>query len=191
MNTPAHLIFGAAAFARPGAPKVTIAAILGAFMPDLSLYAMAGWHLFVLGTSADVVFHQLYYSDAWMAVFSIDNSFFVWGAILGFGLWMKKAWVIAFAGAALLHLALDFPLHVDDGRPHFWPLSDWKFASPVSYWDRNHYGGIVGPIELLASLLCLGILWRRFVELWPRVVIVLAGMLQISPVFIWLFVFEG
>ena len=191
MNTPAHLIFGAAAFARPGAMAVTLAALCGALAPDLSLYLMAGWHLFVLGTDAQIVFNVLYFSDLWQAIFAVDNSFFVWGALLGFALWLRSPAMIAFAGAGLLHLALDFPLHHDDARAHFWPLTDWKFVSPVSYWDRDHYGGIAAPLEMLASLICLAILWRRFKTWLPRLVMLVAGALQLFPVFIWVFVFEG
>ncbi|MEM6408355.1 MAG: cobalamin biosynthesis protein CobQ [Pseudomonadota bacterium] len=191
MNTPAHLIFGAAAFARPGALGVTMAALAGALAPDLSLYLMAGWHLFVLGTDAQVVFDVLYFSDLWQAIFAVDNSFFVWGGALGLALWLRSPAFIAFAGAGLLHLALDFPLHHDDARAHFWPVSDWKFVSPVSYWDRDHYGGIVGPLEMLASLICLGVLWQRFTTWLPRLVLGIAGAMQLLPVFIWVFVFDG
>ncbi|MCY4333453.1 MAG: cobalamin biosynthesis protein CobQ [Litoreibacter sp.] len=191
MNTPAHLIFGAAAFARPGALNVTLAALAGALAPDLSLYLMAGWHLFVLGTEAQIVFNVLYFSDLWQAIFAVDNSFFVWGGALGFALWLRSPAFIAFAGAGLLHLALDFPLHHDDARAHFWPVTDWRFVSPVSYWDRDHYGGIVGPLEMLASVICLGILWRRFKTWLPRLVLLAAGAMQLFPVFIWIFVFDG
>lgn len=189
MNTPAHLILGAAVFARPGAPWVTIAALAGALAPDLSLYVMAGWHLFWLGTNPNIVFDVLYFSDEWMQVFAVDNSFLLWGVLLGVGLLRKSNWLIAFAGAALLHLALDFPLHHDDARPHFWPLTWWKFESPISYWDRNRFAGIVGPLEMLLSLVCLYILWRRFHAAVPRVILGVAALMQLAPVFIWVFIF--
>jgi len=124
MNTPAHLIFGLAAFGKPDAPKVTAAALVGAILPDLSLYLLAGTHLFVLGTSPDVVFGELYFSELWQTIFKIDNSFLLWGVVLGLGVAIRSAWVVALAGAALFHIGLDFPLHHDDGRAHFWPLTD-------------------------------------------------------------------
>lgn len=68
MNTPAHLIFGAATFAPAGRPAVTTAAILGALLPDPSLYIMAGGSVFVFGMSPDHVFIDLYFSDAWQPV---------------------------------------------------------------------------------------------------------------------------
>ncbi len=174
--TTTHLIIGAAALARPGAPRVTAAALLGALAPDLSLYVMASWHLFWLGTPPGVVFDQLYFSDTWQAIFAVDNSFFLWGGLLGLALWGRSPPLIAFAGAALLHLALDFPLHHDDGRMHFWPLSRWIFESPVSYWDDRHFGHIVKPLESAMALALLALLWRRFQRRWPRLVIAIAAL---------------
>ena len=190
MNTPAHLIFGAAAFARPGAPAVTAAAVAGALAPDLSLYLLTSWALYVQGLSPHVVFDQLYFSAAWQRVFAVDNSIFVWGALAGAGVWSGRAWLTAFGGAGLLHVLMDLPLHHDDGRPHFWPLTDWVFKSPVSYWDTSRHAGIVGPLEGLAALLLCVILWRRF-RGWPaRGLIVVAATLEMLPTLFWNFMFS-
>lgn len=43
MNTTAHLLLAAAVFAKPDSPKITTAAITRALLPDISLYAMAGF----------------------------------------------------------------------------------------------------------------------------------------------------
>lgn len=37
------------------------------------------------------------------------------------------------------HNVLDFPTHAEDARPPFWPLSSWRWKSPISYWDRKFY----------------------------------------------------
>ena len=161
MNTPAHLIFGATAFGRVEHPWTIAAALAGGLVPDLSLYLMVGWHLMIAGTDPQIVFGQLYFSETWQAVFAVDNSFIVWGVLLGIGIWRGWWPLIAFAGAALLHIALDFPLHAGDGRPHFWPLSNWVFDSPVSYWDRGHHAAWVGPAELALCTLFVILLWRR------------------------------
>lgn len=189
MNTPAHLILGAAAFARPDMPRVTLAAILGGLAPDLSLYLMAGWHLLVLETPGNIVFNELYFSEAWMRVFRIDNSFILWGIALAAALYYRSVWAVAFTGAALLHIALDFPLHHDDGRPHFWPLSDWIFESPFSYWDRAAHAGVFAPLEVMICLAACVWLWTRF-QGWPaRALIVLAALTQVNQGYVWLFVF--
>ncbi|MEO1307174.1 MAG: cobalamin biosynthesis protein CobQ [Pseudomonadota bacterium] len=191
MNTPAHLIFGAAAFARPNAPGVTAAALFGALLPDLSLYLMVGWHMFWLDTPPQVIFDELYFSEAWMRVFRVDNSFVLWGLALATALWVRSDWAIALTGAAFLHLACDFPLHHDDGRPQFWPITNWVFESPISYWDGRAYGDIVGPIEAAVSLaLCL-VLWFRFRSIPARAVISLAALSQLVPGLIWIFVFAS
>ncbi|MEM1189980.1 MAG: cobalamin biosynthesis protein CobQ [Pseudomonadota bacterium] len=175
MNTPAHLILGAATFAHEDQRGSLTAALGGALAPDLSLYLMAGWHLAVIGTPADVVFRDLYYSEAWQAIFAVDNSVFVWGSLLALGIFGGWAWLRVFAAAALLHVALDFPLHAGDGRPHFWPLTQWVFDSPVSYWDERYFGSILGPMELLLTVALSVVLIRRFRTMPPR--LLFAGLL--------------
>lgn len=189
MNTPAHLIFAAVAFAQPYQRRTTVAALGGALAPDVSLYLMAGVSLYVLGLSPDYVFGTLYFSDAWQAVFMVDNSFIVWGAGFALAWWMGARTAMIFAASGLLHLAFDFPLHHDDGRAHFWPVSDWVFESPLSYWDRSAHAGIVGPIEMALSALFCVILMLRFSSLRSRVLIGSLGAIQIAPVFFWAFVF--
>ena len=189
MNTPAHLIFAAAAFAQPYRRRYTVAAIAGALTPDLSLYLMAGVALFVLGLSPEHVFGTLYFSDAWQQVFKIDNSFLVWGAGLLLAWATKSRTAMIFAASGLMHLALDFPLHHDDGRAHFWPLSNWVFESPVSYWDTGHHAGIIAPIEMGLSLLFCLILMRRFPSVRSRLLIGALAAVQLTPGIIWAFVF--
>ncbi|HCP82667.1 MAG TPA: cobalamin biosynthesis protein CobQ [Octadecabacter sp.] len=189
MNTPAHLIFGLTAFGKADLPKVTAAALAGAMIPDLSLYLLAGTHLFVLGTDPQVVFVQMYFSGAWQSIFRIDNSLVLWGIGLALAIVARSTWAIALCGAAMLHLGLDFLLHHDDGRAHFWPLSNWVFQSPVSYWDRDHHAGIIGPLEIGLSLACSALLWRRFVGVKMRVLIAILALMEAAPVFVWLFIF--
>ncbi|MEM1388495.1 MAG: cobalamin biosynthesis protein CobQ [Pseudomonadota bacterium] len=193
MNTPAHVLFGMAAFAEPGARVVArrsvLAASAGALAPDLSLYVMAGWSLYVLDIPPQVVFRELYYTDAWQQVFAIDNSFILWGLGLAWALWARRPLVVAFTAAALLHLALDFPLHNDDARMHFWPLTDWKFESPISYWNGAQGGQWVGALEASASCVCAAILWRRLDALWIRAWVVAWLGLEFASAGFWSFIF--
>lgn len=191
MNTPAHLIFGLTAFGKANQPGVTTAAFVGALIPDLSLYLMAGTHLLILGTPPEVVFGELYFSESWQTVFKIDNSLVLWGIALGLAFMLRNAVGIALCGAALLHLGLDFPLHHDDGRAHFWPISDWVFASPVSYWDMNHHAGWVVPVEVLAAMTCCVLLWRRHVNVWMRGFIVVLGLVEFVPIIGFALMFSG
>lgn len=191
MNTPAHLLVGAAAFSRRENRRVIIAAMIGALLPDLSLYLMAGTALFILNIPPNIVFDELYFSTAWQTVFAIDNSFIVWGTLLGLAIWRQSPWAIALCGAALLHLCLDFPLHHDDGRPHFWPLTGWVFESPVSYWDRNQGAMWVAPIEAAMATVAAIVLWRS--RMGPALAIVTAALLlaELWVVRQWLFFFAA
>lgn len=181
MNSPAHLIFGLALFGKPECKAITCAALAGAMIPDLSLYLMAGWELQVKGTDPQVVFGQMYFSEAWQSVFRIDNSFILWGLLLVFGIMAKSRVVIALAGAALMHLALDFPLHNDDARAHFWPVTNWVFESPLSYWDPAHHGRTVGMVEVAMVLATCIYAWRKFTSKITRGLIVVLGLLETAP----------
>ncbi|MEY1556449.1 cobalamin biosynthesis protein CobQ [Yoonia sp. R2331] len=180
MMSQTHLIFGMAAFGKPENSRITLAALAGSFIPDASLYLLAGAHLFVLNTPPQVVFGQLYYSESWQAIFRIDNSIVLWAITLMLGIMFRAKVVIALCGAALLHLFLDFPLHNDDARAHFWPITDWKFISLVSYWDSRYYGHIVGPVEVAASLVACVWLFVRFRKRWERGVIAVLTALQLA-----------
>lgn len=181
MNTPAHLVLAVAALAKPNKPKITWAAILGALIPDLSLYLLAAWSMFVQGNNAHYVFDTQYFSEEWQNIFAIDNSFFLWGLVIIIGLLLKKHWLWVLGSAAFLHLCFDFPLHHDDARQHFWPISDWIFISPFSYWDHRHHGELISYLEIGLCLFLLVILWRRFKSRFARVVIIITGLLQIAP----------
>ena len=182
MNTPAHLIVGMAAFARPNAARLNVAAFAGSLAPDVSLYVLGTYALFIKQISPSIVFGQMYFSDEWQRVFAIDNSVFLWLALAFAGYWIRRDWLFVFGLAGLLHISTDFLLHHDDGRQHFWPLTDWVFSSPISYWDPSRYGWIVGPAE---GLLCLVLaVWMcfKFRTLLARAMIAALAATEIVPV---------
>ena len=189
MNTPAHLLVGTALFAQPGRKGTYIAALAGAMLPDLSLYVMVVVSIWGMGVPADTVFREYYYSDAWQAVFAVDNSFILWGAGFALALRLRSAPAIAFAASGLVHLALDFPLHTHDARMHFWPVSDWVFVSPVSYWDHRAHAGIVGPIEVAFSLGAAFWLWQRFRHPGVRLASLALMLMEAVSSGVWRFVF--
>lgn len=66
------------------------------------------------------------------------------------------------AGDTAKFAALVRPAH-----RHLFPLSDWRFASPVSYWDPAHHGDVFLAAE--ADLVALGglvLLRRRAPPAW-------------------------
>jgi hypothetical protein len=88
----------------------------------------------------------------------------------------------AFAGSGLLHAVADFATHHDDARRQFWPLSDWVFRSPVSYWDQRFYGDVFAVFEVgLVVLLALFLFWQ-FRRAWQRALILAPAGLIVVPV---------
>src|SRR4030095_7099025 len=86
-----------------------------------------------------------------------------------------------FAGMAL-HIPGDFFLHHDDAHRHFFPFSNWRFASPVSYWDPRHYGLIAGPLEIAAVIAGCFVLFRRYESRAARTVI--AGVMAVYGLYL-------
>ena len=193
MNTPTHLLIGAAVLARPGAQdggaphhRWRNAAILaGALAPDLALFAMFAWMRGVAGVSEETLWREVYWREHWQTVFALGNAVALYGLIAVAG-WLVRDRAVGrlamiFAVAALLHLAFDLPFHHDDAHRHFWPLSDWRFHSPLSYWDTAHHGDIVGYLETAMALVLIIVLWRRFPENpWVKAALGIAGLSYVA-----------
>lgn len=166
MNTPTHLLISSVLLARPGAAPAdkrrNFAVIAGALVPDTAIFAMFFWTRLVQGASEQEVWSTLYWREPWQSLVAIGNSLPIYAALLGLAMVSRRPVVVAFAVSALLHLAFDFPFHHDDAHPHFWPFSDWRFISPVSYWDPDHFGALVSVAEAAVALALIAVLWRRF-----------------------------
>ena len=179
MNTLAHAVIAAAALSRPEAPRRNLAVVAGALAPDLSMFVFFGWSR-LQGWSGDETWNVQYWTEPWQMLGAISNSAVLIGLLLSVALWRRWQLIVVAGAAALLHVGLDFPLHADDAHRHFWPLSDWRFASPVSYWDpayNGHWGTVIETVTVLAATL---ILWMRFSG--PKTRIALGGLatLQIA-----------
>ena len=188
MNTPAHLLIAAAIFARPASDAAgrrrNWAALAGGLAPDGSIFLLVAWSRWGLGHDWAQIFQQDYGSALWQGVFRVDNSIPLWGALGLAALALRRPAPAIFAGAALVHLLCDLPLHHSDARPHFWPLTDWVFRSPLSYWNPARHGVEVGLAE---GLLCLALavwLLRRFRSAPARAAILLALAAEATPTFL-------
>lgn len=161
MNTPTHLLVGASLFARPGESARNAAVLAGALLPDLAIYVLWGGAR-AAGYSEAAVWSVLYPDALWQTLITIGNSAPLYAAIGVIGAVLRRPAVRLFALAALAHLALDFPVHAGDAHAHFWPISDWRFESPLSYWNPRHHGEIVRLVEMAFAVGLVGLLWRRF-----------------------------
>lgn len=199
MMTQTHLLIAAAVFARPGEKARNTAALVGGVLPDLALYTLLAGGL-IAGITLEEMFSQRYWSPAWQAAMSPGNSASAFLLVLAVGYGLSQGdrhrqlglVLIALGGAALAHIALDFPLHVDDGHTHLWPFSDWKFVSPVSYWDPAYFGNWVRPVEFVIGMVCLVVIFRRFKARWVRA-LTIAGMAAyvLEPLFFFIYFFSN
>lgn len=108
----------------------------------------------------------LYFEPPMQNLIAWFNSIPIYGALAAIGYMARgKTWgklMLFFALAALIHMATDLPVHAEDAYRHFWPISDWRFISPLSYWDGDHHSGWVSRAEGLLALGCIAVLWKRF-----------------------------
>lgn len=184
MNTPAHLLLAAALFARKDRPGTTAAALAGGLAPDLSVYVMVGWERWGNGHSFAQIFQHDYRDPFWQGVFAVDNSIPLWALLTLAGVLLVRRGgspvLFAFAAAGLVHVLCDLPLHNEDARRQFWPLTDWVFRSPLSYWDHRRHAGLVGPAEAALALTCCALLWRRWRRPPARVALGLAATAELA-----------
>ncbi|HUV32309.1 MAG TPA: hypothetical protein VMW31_01955 [Devosiaceae bacterium] len=184
MLTTTHVLVAGGVLARPSQRWFQAAAAwTGGLFPDLSVFVMVA--VSRAGSAGANLWRRpdgVYWSEPWQTFSAISNSFPLYAALMGLGFALTKAgerakaWGVAamlFAGGALLHLGLDFPVHTDDAHVHFWPFSDWRFHSAISYYQRDHYGAAVGTIEMIGGLALAALVFVRF-KTWPIRVLAVA-----------------
>ena len=192
MNSQTHLLLACALLARRGDKVRNAAVVTGSILPDLpvyGLYAVAS----AQGFNSQEVFGDLYFREEMRNLMGLVNSFFVALAIAVAGWLFRDRWwgwaLLFFAAAMALHAIGDLPVHVDDGHRHFWPFSTWVFNSPLSYWDREHHGGMVSLLEMSLGIICAIVVWVRFPVTWIRVLCAgaIAAYIAVPAYWMWTF----
>ncbi len=181
MNTQSHILMGAVLFGRK-VPGTAWAGAMGGLTPDIPMFAIVAF-LRLTGHGFDEIFGKLYWSGWWQICNAIGHNFLLWSSVFLISLRMnavgnaklaeRSRYAVAFSGSALLHSAVDFLVHRNDAHMHFWPLSQWRFVSPVSYWDSAHYGTPFGLFEASLGLTMAALLFRQFQRLAIRVLLAL------------------
>lgn len=182
MNTPTHFLITAAI--RKAAPGWNIprgAVWLGSVAPDIPLYLLSiggllyyryalGWEL---RDAARHIFDTLYFEDpVWISLHNVLHSPLSLALLLVAAEQLGKRspawgrWLRWFLLACLLHSAVDIVTHHDDGPVLLWPLIwEWRYRSPISYWDHRHFGTEVARFEFALVLALSGYLgWCWFQE---------------------------
>ena len=115
----------------------------------------------ILATSEVIIWSDAYFEPNWQLVFDLFSSLPLLG-LAALVSWRARApRLLVFFMSMILHSLTDLPFHHDDAHAHFRPISDWRFESPISYWDAEHYGKLFAPIEALFVLGGAGLLVLR------------------------------
>ncbi len=188
MNTQTHLLIAASLFARPGKPLRNTAVIVGALIPDAAIYFLFTWSK-AMGIPERRVWSELYWQEPWQSWTAAGNSIPIYVLALLVGVILLRqaasAWKIGvfltfLSLAALAHIAGDLPVHVADAHRHFWPMSDWKFVSPVSYWHPDHHGHLFSVFEVCLGLTLTVLLFVRFKSTFVRSALVFLAIAYIA-----------
>lgn len=190
MHTQTHIIMGAALFGGK-VPKRAWVGALGGVLPDIPML------LIVLGLKLaaipdPIIFGYLYWQDWWQVTNAIAHNFWLWGGLFLVALLLRERlaataeaidhWslVMVFSASAFLHVMIDFLVHREDAHMSFWPVTRWKFMSPVSYYDPAHFGGYFSLFEALLGLGLAALLIRRFANTWARGALFFAMLLYVA-----------
>ena|GEM_PF-212873 len=180
MNTPAHVLISLLCLGRRDTASVLTPAIAGALLPDAPIFLFYFVEKVILGTPESFIWRQAYYQAGWQNFIDLFNSLPLMAIGLGAVLWAGSRVGVLLFGSMMLHVLGDLPLHHDDGHRHFFPFSNWRFESPVSYWDPNHYGGIVTVLEIVLVLVSCGILFRIYQSRAGKIAIGAIGLCYLT-----------
>lgn len=182
MTTQSHVILNTAFLSQRDKPYLHRYAFIGAVLPDLPMFFFFAVETFIRKTSQRELWSERYFVQAWQNLFDVFNAVPLILILVGIGYYLfKSEKITVLAWSLLLHCGFDFFLHNDDAHHHFFPLTDFAFESPISYWDRDHYGHIVGPIEALVTLVVSVYLFRRLktqIARWSLIIINFLSVLR-------------
>ncbi|MBD2246510.1 hypothetical protein [Nostoc sp. FACHB-888] len=152
MNTPSHAILNLVIFNQQLRTQASPAIVIGAVLPDIPIFVFYFLMKFVYHLPTRQIWSEVYYQPFWQAIVSTFHSIPL--ALLGILIAHIWSWQLIEIGfvSMVLHSLLDLPVHNNDAHRHFFPFSNYRFISPVSYWDSNHYGAIAALVEILLVL---------------------------------------
>ena len=152
MNTPAHVAASVLVWRGEKGWWAAAAVGLGAFLPDLPMFGFYAYQKLWAGTSEREIWSTLYFDENWQLLFDLFNSIPLGLLAAAICYRFGFRFGLLLTGSAVLHMLCDFPLHHDDAHRHFLPLTNWRFESPVSYWDPRHYGFLFMWMELAFAI---------------------------------------
>jgi len=176
MNTPAHVIINLLVLGKGKETKHQLAIAAGALLPDVPMFGFYFFEKIIRKIPEYVIWTHQYHQVSWQNIFDAFHSLPVIGIGLAWSLYARNHLGVLLFSSMLLHVAGDFPLHHDDAHRHFFPLSDWRFESPVSYWDPRYYGEVAASLEILVVIVSCLVLFSRYTSSIQRGLVGMVGV---------------
>ncbi len=182
MQTQTHALIGAYFFGKRDPTLMTAGAVAG-MAPDLPMFAIVAT-LLAMGRRGQEIFGHDYFQPWWQHINGLAHSLILWPLALVVALVARRArpttrWpaiLLAAAAGGLAHACIDFLCHREDAHMQLWPISSWKFVSPISYYDPAHFGGAIMVLEAGLGLFMAWRLFRIAQRRWSRGLIVLVTL---------------
>ena len=172
MNTPGHYILNLALLGKTIAPQQNLAIAIGAILPDLPIFVFYFVAKFVYKMPESKIWSEAYYEPFWHNTVALFHSIPL--ALVGIAVCYVLGWQVGIVlGISMVcHSLLDLPVHHDDAHRHFFPLSNYRFISPFSYWDTNHYGRIVAFVEMALVIIVNPIVFGLLNSPWTKGIVI-------------------
>ncbi len=177
MYTPAHVLVNAAIVGAID-PRLALPAAIGAALPDVPLALLYARER-LRGTPEARIWSERYGTRLWQDTVHTAHSLPLAAAGLAVALALGAPAAAALCGSLLLHDLGDLPIHGRDAHRHFLPLSQWRFLSPLSYWELERHAAIVELVEVLLAWAAAWTIARRGVS--PAVAAALAAACLYYP----------
>lgn len=181
-----HTLFALAVLTKKDQPIRNRAVFWGSVIPDAFIYFVAlGWMVF-MDEPMQRLWDEVYFDQPMQSIASALNSIPIYTFLAGLGYIFRATKIggilLFFSLAVLLHIALDFPVHAHDAYAHFLPLTDWKFHSPLSYWESHLHAHWVGVVETGIALVSAWIIHKRFDKPWITILMTVLAVLYLAMI---------
>lgn len=140
------------------------AILAGAILPDIPIFILYLRER-ARGTPTDDIWTGPYQERFWQNLIHGMHSIPIAALGLALSVWLASPTAVAFFASLSLHAVLDFPVHAEDAHRQLLPFSQFRFISPISYWDVRYHGRTIALLEALAVFVSTGFLWTR-AEMW-------------------------
>ena len=179
MHLPTHAAVNLVALDQWSIPEQRPWVLLGAVMPDLPVLAFYFVCRFVLGMSDETIWKDVYYRDRWFNLFATFHSIPLTAGLSLLGVALASPGLALFGASMCLHNIADLPLHARDAHRHFFPFTNYRFKSPVSYWNPRFWGRVVAAGEVLLLAGCSVYLYPALVTTWAKGAVLFVNLLYV------------